>query len=267
MSDAEPAIETYQYDSLVVLKRRIALGEITEAVYHGALDHPLHDHRQACFLFTGNCAYRERLGSRTSHYSPNTILWRPADISHSDGVGGNGGRAFSVFIKGDLLDRVSEYSKIPAEFAEKNTYLVFLANRLRDEFRNWAEGSELFAEGLVLEMLGYAVKSRIPADKTAPKWIVRVVEKLNDEFLRSHSNLDLAGQVGVHPVHLARTFRKFYGKSIGTYLKEKRVDCAIQLIKQDKLTLSEIAHSSGFTDQSQLTRVFKELVGITPGVF
>lgn len=267
MSDAEPTIETYRYDNLVILKRRIALAEITEAVYHSALDHPLHDHRQACFLLTGNCDYREQLGSKTSRYSPNTILWRPTDISHSDGIEGNGGCAFSVFIKDGLLDRVSEYSKIPAEFAEKNTYLVFLANRLRSEFRNWAAGSELIAEGLVLEMLGYVAKKRIPADKTAPKWIARVVEKLDDEFLESHTNLELASQVGVHPVHLARTFRKYYGKSIGTYLKEKRVDCAIQLIKQDKLTLSEIAYSSGFSDQSQLTRAFKELAGITPGAF
>lgn len=267
MSDAEPQVETYRYGNLVVLKRRLALAEITEAVYHGALDHPLHDHRQACFLLTGDCNYREQLGSKTSHYAPNTILWRPADISHTDGIEGNGGCTFNVFIKDGLLDKVSEYSRIPAEFAEKNTYLVYLANRLRNEFRHWAAGSELIAEGLLLEMLGVASRKGTLTDKRPPAWVVAVAERLQDEFADSHTNWNLANEVGKHPVHLARTFRKHYGKSIGGFLKEIRVNRAMQLIVQDSQTLAEIAYSSGFSDQSQLTRAFKDITGITPGAF
>ena len=267
MSDAEQAIEEYRYDNIVILKRRTRSAELVEAAYSCAVDHPKHHHAQACFMLTDDGCYYEKLGSKTFHHSPNTILWRPTDISHEDGMADKNGRWFSVFIKDESFSEFSDYSKIPAEFAEKNSYLVFLASRLRNEFRNWAAGSELITEGLVLEMLGYAARKSIPADKTAPKWIARVVENLDDELLARHTNSKLASQVGVHPVHLARTFRKYYGKSVGTYLKEKRVDRAIQLIRQDKQTLSEIAYSSGFSDQSQLTRAFKEIVGITPGAF
>ena len=97
--------------------------------------------------------------------------------------------------------------------------------------------------------------------------MARIVEKLECEFQENHTNVGLAGEVGIHPVHLARVFRQYYGKSVGTFLREKRVHHAMQLIAQDDLSLAEIACASGFSDQSQLTRAFKEIVGITPGAF
>ncbi|MDJ0712510.1 MAG: helix-turn-helix transcriptional regulator, partial [Woeseiaceae bacterium] len=60
---------------------------------------------------------------------------------------------------------------------------------------------------------------------------------------------------------------KHYGKSIGRFIKEKRVQHAMLLIEQGRMTLAEIASASGFSDQSHLSRGFKEVVGITPGAF
>ena len=267
MSDATSALEIHQFDNVVVWKRRTASAAFAEEIYKRAFNHPKHGHEQAYFMLTDHCVYRETLGSKTLHYSPNTILWRPAGISHSDGMAQTNGRSFSVYVKDELLRRFSDYAKIPVEFSEQSSYLVFLARQLRNEFRNWAQGSELIAEGLVLEMLGYAARKRVPDEKSPPNWMARIVEKLECEFQENHTNVGLAGEVGIHPVHLARVFRQYYGKSVGTFLREKRVHHAMQLIAQDDLSLAEIACASGFSDQSQLTRAFKEIVGITPGAF
>jgi len=267
MSDYTVKLERYQYKNLIVLKRRLASVVLAEEIHRRPFDYPKHEHEQSYFMLTEHCVYRERLGSRTIHHPPNTVLWRPPAISHSDGMARSNGRSFSVYLKDELLDRYSDDVSIPNEFSEQNTYLVFLANRLRNEFRNWTNGSDLIVEGLVLEMLGYAARKRIPADRLPPEWIVRIVEKLEDEFQEGHTNLELANEVGIHPVHLARTFRRYYGRSVGTYLKEVRVQRAMSQILQKELTLAEIANSSGFSDQSQFTKTFKEIVGITPGAF
>ena len=178
MSDATSTPERYQFDNLVILKRRTASAEFAEAFYERAFDHPKHDHEQAYFMLTDHCVYEEKLGSKNFHHPPNTILWRPAEITHSDGMARTNGRSFSVFIKDGLFRKFSDYAKIPVEFSEKNSFLIFLANRLRNEFRNWAEGSDLIAEGLVLEMLGYAARKRIPVEKSPPKWIARTIGRL-----------------------------------------------------------------------------------------
>lgn len=188
-------------------------------------------------------------------------------MSHADGMAQPDGRMFCVYLKDDLMQKFADYAKIPAEFSQNQSYLVLLAHRIRNEFRHWSHGSELIAEGLVLEMLGHAARADVRTQKVTPAWLDRIVEKLEDEFLEDHTNERLAREAGVHPVHLSRTFRKHYGQSIGGFIKEKRVRYAMLLIEQGHMTLTEIASASGFSDQSHLSRGFKEVVGITPGAF
>ena len=142
MSDEAVKLERYQYKDHIVLKRRSALAIIAEEFYKRPFDYPKHEHEQSYFMLTNHCVYREKLGSRTYHHPPHSVLWRPAGISHSDGMARSNGRSFSVFIKNELLERYSDDVSIPNEFSEQNTYLVFFANRLRNEFRNWADGSD-----------------------------------------------------------------------------------------------------------------------------
>ncbi|MDJ0749412.1 MAG: AraC family transcriptional regulator [Woeseiaceae bacterium] len=267
MSDAKSILEKHQYDHHVVLKRRTRSAVFTEEHYERAFEYSMHEHLQACFLLTDNCVYREQLGSKMFSHSVNTIVWRPGEFSHADGLARDNGRIFCVYVKDELMRQFADYARTPAEFSQNNSYLVFLARRLRNEFRNWSQGSELIADGLVLEMLGHAAKADTRIRTDAPLWLDRIVEKLECEFLQDHTNERLAREAGVHPVHLSRTFRKHYGKSIGRFIKEKRVQHAMLLIEQGRMTLAEIASASGFSDQSHLSRGFKEIVGITPGAF
>ena len=267
MNDAKSTLEEYRYDQLVVLKRRTSSAVFVEERYERAFEYSMHEHVQPYFMLNDNCVYREQLGSKTFHHSVNTIIWRPGEISHADGMARDNGRTFSVYVKDELMRQFADYAKTPAEFSENNSYLVLLARQLRNEFRNWSQGSELIAEGLVLEMLGHAAKADTRIQTVAPLWLDRIVEKLECEFLQDHTNESLAREAGVHPVHLGRTFRKFYGKSIGRFIKEKRVHHAMLLIERGRMTLAEIASASGFSDQSHFSRGFKEVVGITPGAF
>lgn len=77
----------------------------------------------------------------------------------------------------------------------------------------------------------------------------------------------IAAEVGVHPLHLARTFRRFYNCSPGEYLRKSRIEFASNLLIYSNKTLVEIALFSGFSDQSQFSRSFKQHTGITPADF
>ena len=267
MNGGPSTLEEYRYDRLLVLKRRTRFAIFAEERYGRPFDYALHEHTPAYFMLTDNCVYRERLGNKTFHHSVNTVIWRPGEICHADAMAGANGRTFSVYLKDELMRQFTDYAKAPAEFSENNSYLVFLARQLRNEFRNWSPGSELIAEGLVLEMLGHAARADARSQRVAPLWLDRVVEKLEAEFLQDHSNESLAREAGVHPVHLCRTFRKHQGTSIGRFIREKRVHHAMVLIQHGRLTLAEIASESGFSDQSHLSRAFKQVLGITPGAF
>jgi AraC family transcriptional regulator len=76
---------------------------------------------------------------------------------------------------------------------------------------------------------------------------------------------DMAAEMGVHPVHLCRTFSRHFDCTLGTYIRRLRVLRGWQLLTIGDTTLAEVAAQSGFADQSHFTRAFREHFGITPG--
>jgi AraC family transcriptional regulator len=74
----------------------------------------------------------------------------------------------------------------------------------------------------------------------------------------------LAREAGVHPVHLARTFRRRHGMTMGTFALDRRLDRARRLLASP-MALVDIAAELGFADQSHFTRMFRRRAGVTPG--
>lgn len=77
---------------------------------------------------------------------------------------------------------------------------------------------------------------------------------------------DLARDLGTHPSHLVRVFRREYGLPPHRYVVGRRLDRARRLLL-DGLPIAEVAVLAGFHDQSHLTRHFRALLGTTPGAF
>lgn len=76
----------------------------------------------------------------------------------------------------------------------------------------------------------------------------------------------LASMSGVSALYLIRLFRRVTGLTPAAYLVQVRVLEALRQIRED-VGLSEVACSTGFADQSHLTRFFKRLVGVPPGAY
>jgi AraC family transcriptional regulator len=89
------------------------------------------------------------------------------------------------------------------------------------------------------------------------------------EFILNHLGEDLsisaiANEVSMSKYHFARLFKQSTGLSPYQYVIKCRIDRAKLLLTKGKSQISEIALEVGFADQSQFTRHFKRLVGITP---
>ena len=77
---------------------------------------------------------------------------------------------------------------------------------------------------------------------------------------------DLARELGTHPSHLVRVFGREYGLPPHRYVVGRRLDRARRLLLAG-VPVAEVAASTGFHDQSHLTRLFRRLLGTTPGAF
>lgn len=149
----------------------------------------------------------------------------------------------------------------------------YLAGRLRHLF-DVLEGSDNTLERETLfmvvlsELSARQGKTRRdpPPVARSPSAVSRVRDYLDAHAGDNVSLQELSVLVGLTPFHLARLFQRAIGLPPHAYQIQRRIQKAKTLIRLG-VALAEVAVDCGFTDQSHLTRHFKRVMGVTPGLY
>ncbi|MFY0686182.1 MAG: helix-turn-helix transcriptional regulator [Cyclobacteriaceae bacterium] len=64
-----------------------------------------------------------------------------------------------------------------------------------------------------------------------------------------------------------RAFKEAYNESPGKWITKRRIDHALNVMRNTSLNVTQVAFESGFEDLSHFSRVFKSIVGVSPGHF
>ncbi len=98
-----------------------------------------------------------------------------------------------------------------------------------------------------------------------PNWrLKRALELLEADLSKTPSLVDLAGPLRLHPTSFCRAFKQSTGLSPHRYLLAHRINCAKEMMKDQKRTLTGIAMDCGFSSSSQFSVVFKRITGVSP---
>lgn len=101
-----------------------------------------------------------------------------------------------------------------------------------------------------------------------PRHTLRAIEEYIDAHLdRNIALADLARVAHLSEFHFARLFKQTTGLPPHQFVIHQRVERAKRLIAAGRHSLAQVASDVGFSDQSQLSRHFKRLVGVTPRRF
>ena len=247
----------------VLRKREVTDLVLTETAYAPHLKLDKHAHRQSyfCFVLQGNylevCARKERF------CQPATLIFHAANELHANRFDKSGGRCFNIQLDSGWNERIELNDSAEIE----NLSVKTLAQRLYHEFASFDSFSHLAIEGLFLEMSAQILRGKEIRRETAPMWLKRAREILHEQFSENLTVEDLAREVSVHPVHLARTFRQKFHCTIGEYARFRRIEYARRELSSSTKTLAEIAYLAGFSSQSHFTTVFKRLTGATPSEY
>jgi AraC family transcriptional regulator len=241
---------------------------LAERVYPARLEIPLHAHERPylCAVLRGGC-YSEMCGGRTWTCTPRTLFLRPPGEPHANRFGDAGGRVFGVELGPAWSERLAPRQRTLERPASFEGVCAGLARKLHREFRQDDPAAPLIVEGLVLEILGEACRAVPSGEVRVPAWLRRARDILHDRYDRPPGLAEMADEVGVHPLHLARVFRRAYGCSVGEYVRRLRVEFACRELARPSRSLVEIALQAGFCDQSQFCRTFKRHVGLTPSEY
>jgi AraC-like DNA-binding protein len=94
--------------------------------------------------------------------------------------------------------------------------------------------------------------------------VAQVAKRLHQASPLRMSQKEMAGQLGITPEYLSRLFRKTVGKRYIEYVNEVRISRAQSLLKTTDLSIGDIACEVGNTRHSYFSRLFKNMVGMTP---
>jgi AraC family transcriptional regulator len=180
-----------------------------------------------------------------------------------------GGRCLAIELGAEFTGRVAEYLPLlESRGGFVRGYPASLALAVYNEFCNEDEISLLAIEACVLELTVAAVRYCRTLDVPCPPtWLGSVEELLRQRFMERLMLHDISAVVGVHPVVVARSFRKFRGMTIADFVRRQRIYFAWRQLAKSSLPLSQIALEAGFCDQSHFSRVFKRLTGVPPSQF
>ena len=96
-------------------------------------------------------------------------------------------------------------------------------------------------------------------------WQIARVRAFIDKNLHStiHTK-DLSAVARRSAAHFARSFKQSFGESPHAYVMRRRLEKACHLMMTSSESLSQIALSVGFSDQSHLCKRFKQALGQSP---
>lgn len=259
-----PSYSPSNFPAPVVRTRAAGEFVLTETRYDQAAVLPAHAHEYPCLVVVLDGTFAERCDGRERLVEPETILVRPAGEVHSDSFRRGGARCLNIELPPRWLARVRDAAEpLGRSGAHSGGAFAAGAGALYTHFLRGDERSSIGIESLILRLFaGDHGSSRV-----APPWLMRVRELLHEQPSSRLSLGELADAAGVHPVHLAASFRRCYGTTVAAYLRQLRVELACRELLRSDAPLADVALAAGFADQSHFGRTMKRALGVTPAAF
>ncbi len=168
--------------------------------------------------------------------------------------------------RGDFNADMPFFPKVRIDDLELAGYVRALHMSLTNETA-LMKSESLFLMVLVEAITRYAevnpITKALGKERQAVK---KACHYIRDRATEGITLTEVANYVNLSRYYFLRVFHEEVGMPPHAYLESVRIGKAKQLLEKG-LSLNQVAHDSGFSDQSHFTNRFKRLLGVTPGQY
>ncbi len=165
------------------------------------------------------------------------------------------------YAKKAITLNVTEYLLKPVDFEHLYITLEKLTNKIESnrKVRDYMKALDHAPTDKIMDAhFTYTNKS---------KYTAKMLEYIRTCYRHKISINDLSEKYGISSTYLNVKFKKETNYTFNDFLNRYRVLQAVELLKQDKLKVYEIAETVGFQDYKYFILVFKKYIGCSPGKF
>jgi AraC-like DNA-binding protein len=211
-----------------------------------------------------------------THCRAGTVQFvRPDETVHTAGIGKTS--IFQVSFTPNYLDRLGCTFVRPAGVELRSRQLQDaglnrLAHAHKSALSYGFSGYQLYFDEIRDAMLNrilalYATRkidTRASREMLVPAKVHTVIEYIEAQLGENLRLAELCVVAGVSRAHFARAFRRTTGLSPHSFVTQRRLARAVELVFRQEMSIKDIAKRCGFADAAHLTRCFKLRFGYAP---
>lgn len=115
--------------------------------------------------------------------------------------------------------------------------------------------------------------SGLPAGMDLPtgaksKYVMETLRYISEHYAEPDMGVgQVAASLGISESHLSHVFKKETGRALGGYITEYRIHRAMELLRDCRNKVYEVAEMVGYRDITYFSATFKKLVGMSPSEY
>jgi two-component system response regulator YesN len=103
--------------------------------------------------------------------------------------------------------------------------------------------------------------------KTGNRYVDFMIQEIHDKYSKRLALTDISEQCKMSCTYLNAKFKNETGYTFNDYLNRYRIQKAVDLLREDRYKIYEIADMVGFSDYKYFIKVFKKYIGYSPARF
>lgn len=234
--------------------------EYNQKVYEG-----WHSHNNAHITLFLNGGTTEKRKNFSETLGPGSLLFYHSDELHLNQDTLFPSRNINIEIEENLLRELQMSESVLEKSIQNEAFTKFLILKI---FKETLSADAFSGDNITMlfsQLSG--AQNHLDRFEKSPFWVKGLTELLNDCWNENPNLQDLAQVLQVHPITISKHFPKYFGCTLGEYMRRIKINRSLALIQSPDSNLTEIAFQCGFADQSHFIRTFKNQTGFLPKQF
>jgi len=263
----------YRFESGEIQSVDAKLLYVTHSKYEHDWSSLPHTHRFAelCYICKGKGTYL----IENKHYpvEQGDFVIVNSNVSHTETSAGDLPLEYIILgVEGLDFSFQGNQEHIIFKRIHEHEYLVFIMNTMFSEMEGKNPGYELVCKNLLEVLIVILLRQTSLTFEYAASadsgWECQKLKRYMEANYSQHITLDTLAEIShLNKYYLVHMFTKCFGCSPMSYLCDIRIRASKELIATTDYSITDIAHSTGFSSQSYFAQCFQKHCGMTAGEY